>query len=79
MASLYVLKDFSGLGVGTKLLRESEKMAERVGDKLWLSVNVENSRGVEFYDRRGYHKIGETYFHLDDGRYRNYVLVRISA
>jgi len=75
LVNLYVLEHFSGRGIGTKLLRESEK----IDGKLWLAVNVKNDRAIAFYEQRGYQKVGETDFHLDDEKHKNYVLVQTPA
>jgi ribosomal protein S18 acetylase RimI-like enzyme len=74
--SLYIQEHFTGLGVGTKLLYESEKIAERHGEKLWLTVNAENKRGIAFYRQREYQEVGVDYFDLDSERHKNYVFIQ---
>jgi ribosomal protein S18 acetylase RimI-like enzyme len=76
LASLYVLSGVQRQGIGTELLSEGERIAEKNGESLWLSVDAENNRALQFYARRKYMSIGECYFELGDAKYKNYVMVR---
>ena len=76
LASLYVLSGVQRQGIGTELLSEGERVAERHGESLWLSVEAENDRALQFYARRRYVKIGECDFELGEAKYKNYVMVR---
>jgi diamine N-acetyltransferase len=79
LVNLYVLETFTGGGVGTQLLRESEGFAGARGEQLWFSVNAENIRAIRFYSRRGYRDVGEKHFDLGSERYKNRVFVQGSA
>ena len=79
LVSLYVQEHFAGLGIGTSLLRQSESIAERRDDAVWLTVNAQNARAIAFYRQRGYQEIGEDYFELENERHVNYVFVQPSA
>lgn len=45
-----------GSGVATLLLDEARRLSTK---PLWLDVNVENSRAVNFYQRQGFTSIGQ--------------------
>ena len=77
LATLYVQEPFVGQAVGASLLKEGESWAQVVGDTFcWLTVNSMNHRAIAFYMRRGYEKIGVTYFRLGNELHENFVLSR---
>jgi len=76
LQTLYVQEHFVGRGVGKSLLQAVEAEArEQSNVPLWLMVNVENSRAIAFYGRRGYSKVGTAYFVVGEGRHENHVLI----
>ncbi len=80
LQTLYVHEHFIGQGIGKLLLKASEaKAREQTATPLWLSVNARNARAIAFYYRRGYSKVGTTYFVLGKGRHENHVLVGADA
>ena len=79
LVKLYVLDTFGGRGIGTRLLRASESFAEARTERLWFSVNASNDRALQFYGRRGYRDVGESYFVLGPERYENRVFVQQTA
>ena len=75
LQTLYVQEHFLRQGVGSLLLAAAEALARRrANSRLWLTVNVHNSRAITFYDRKGYTKVGTAYFVLGTERYENHVL-----
>ncbi|MEW6333711.1 MAG: GNAT family N-acetyltransferase, partial [Thermodesulfobacteriota bacterium] len=59
LASLYVLPDFQGRGIGGSLLRAVEDKALAYGlGELWVGVMVQNSAAGGWYERRGFRFVG---------------------
>jgi diamine N-acetyltransferase len=80
LATLYVQEPFLGKGVGALLLKQVELWAmERMCAPIWLKTNSQNSRGIAFYGKHGYTKIGITFFELGNDKYENVVLVGPAA
>ena len=75
LQTLYVQEHFLGQAVGSLLLEAAEALARhRANSRLWLTVNVTNSRAIAFYARKGYAKVGTAYFVLGTERHENHVL-----
>lgn len=78
--ALYVLNlavspDVQGLGLGSALLIEAEKLARRSGlDKVRLYTNEAMVENLTYYPRRGYQ---ETYRDIEDGFRRVYFTKRL--
>lgn len=76
LQTLYVQAHFIGTGLGKRLLQDAEAVAKKqAGTALWLTVNAQNQRAIDFYDRLGYRKIGTTYFILGAQRHENHLLL----
>lgn len=58
-----VLKEFRGLGLGAKILQESERLIQDAGGK--IAIIGGQTRVAEFYRKMGYEDTGEEY--LDEG------------
>ena len=59
--ALYVVGQYQGRGIGTRLMERALKLPRvRSAPKLYLDVWNENRKALEFYDRYGFHVIGET-------------------
>ncbi len=55
VSSLYVLPNYQGWGVGTRLLTEAEHVARRYNaHSLWLGVMAGNVKSVGWYERIGF-------------------------
>jgi [ribosomal protein S18]-alanine N-acetyltransferase len=59
IATIEVLPEYRGLGIGAELLRriEGSANAERAIE-IWLHVDSENGSAIHLYERSGYHKSG---------------------
>lgn len=79
LVTLYVQEPFTRKAVGSRLLEQSESCAKQEGSSLWLTVNSRNTRAIAFYAKRGYFKVGSTFFELEDEKHENLVLVRQDA
>jgi N-acetylglutamate synthase-like GNAT family acetyltransferase len=73
ISKLYVRRDRRGGGVGAGLLAHIEQECEkRQLGKLWLTVNRFNDGPIQWYLRRGFHKVDEVKkaigggFYMDD-------------
>lgn len=65
LSGLYVKPDFSGQGIGEKLLQKAEKDARKNGlDHLWCKSTV---TAKDFYQKHGYKIIEETTHELEEG------------
>jgi diamine N-acetyltransferase len=77
LAVLYVLERFKRRGLGRRLLREVEQLLLEQGyGALWTSVYYWNTNAIEFYHRKGFHKVGITYFEMDGNRYENWIMLK---
>jgi ribosomal protein S18 acetylase RimI-like enzyme len=56
---LVVAQEFTGAGVGDQLMDAAEAALLGEGDDVLLLVNAGNARARRFYERRGYHQVGE--------------------
>lgn len=75
IAKLYVQPRHQGSGAGGRLLAAGLQWCASTGHRdVWLAVNAENARATDFYLRKGFAKVGETRFQIDDQSYPNHVL-----
>ncbi|QOF72726.1 GNAT family N-acetyltransferase [Aminobacter sp. SR38] len=75
IAKLYVQPRHQGSGAGGRLLDAGLRHCVSTGrPNVWLAVNAENQRAMEFYLRKGFAKAGETRFQIDRQSYPNHVL-----
>jgi ribosomal protein S18 acetylase RimI-like enzyme len=73
--TLYVQPRHQSSGRGSALLqRAADHCRSMGGERVWLKVNTENGRAVEFYLRHGFKKIGSTHFRIADSAYENFVM-----
>lgn len=80
LQTLYVQAPFIGTGLGKRLLKDAEAVAQQQGHTaLWLTVNAQNHRAIAFYDHLGYRKIGTAYFVLGAQRHENHVMLGPTA
>jgi len=74
---LYVLERFVGRGVGQQLLDSALIELKTMGfGHVWLTVYHENERANCFYNKNGFHQIGEAFFEMDGNQYKNWILKR---
>lgn len=72
---LYVQPAMQGKGIGGRLLRAAEQLAQEAGERsVWLTVWTGNHRAQQFYARQGYADIGETKYAIEGVEYSNRVL-----
>jgi len=65
MERIYVLKIFQDKKIGKSLMDESLKIAEQGNyDVMWLGVNQENFKAIDFYKRYGFEVFGTKQFIL---------------
>jgi GNAT superfamily N-acetyltransferase len=77
LARLYVLERFAGRGVGTRLLRESERWAVSTdASMIWLTAWVGNGRALAFYAAQGYADTGTTFYDFQGELYENRLFVK---
>ena len=74
---LYVQEPFTGVKVGTALLRGAEALGASAGASvLWLTPWVHNHRARAFYASQGYADHGLTYFEFESESHENRVLAK---
>ena len=74
---LYVQERFTGLGIGTRLLREAENLARGADAAvMWLTPWSYNHRALAFYACRGYQDFGLTYFTFEGESHENRVCAK---
>ena len=55
LASLYVLPEYQGRGIGMELLLNAERLASDYGvETIWLGVMEQNTRTLNWYQRIGF-------------------------
>jgi ribosomal protein S18 acetylase RimI-like enzyme len=75
IATLYVQPRHQSSGRGLALLLRALDHCRIIGGKsVWLKVNVENHRAIDFYIQHGFNKIGSTHFVIGDSAYENFVM-----
>ena len=72
---IYVLERLWGKGVGEALLRQCETFARELGkESIWLGVWQQNERGLRFYAKHSFIKVGTLTFPYGDSAGINDVL-----
>ena len=75
ITTLYVQPRHQSSGRGVALLQRALDHCRSVGgERVWLKVNAENHRAIDFYLRHGFKKIGSTHFKIADSAYENFVM-----
>jgi ribosomal protein S18 acetylase RimI-like enzyme len=65
LCRLYLTTEFIGKGVGQKLMDECFSIALQRGcDVMWLGVWEFNFRAQRFYEKQGFHRVGQHIFQL---------------
>ena len=63
LSSLYVLPEYQGQGIGSRLLRVSEQFALALGlREVWLGVMLQNVAAVDWYRKLGFRFVREEPF-----------------
>ena len=66
LEKIYLLKAFSGKGIGSKAFMFLCDYARNKGEKLvWLNVLKSNQRAIKFYEQFGFRKIDQIEFSTD--------------
>lgn len=77
---LYIQENFTGNGVGSKLLKYALSFCNSSGhEQLWLTVFHENIRALKFYEKHAFKEIGLTYFELENEKHKNHILCKSTA
>ena len=67
MSRLYLLEEFYGLGLGQELFRFNLELAKQNNKAgIWLAVWVENQKGISFYKKMGFKKVGDFNFKISE-------------
>ena len=75
---LYVQENFTGKGVGYRLLEEAEKYAYFHGASLlWATVWIGNDRALKFYPRQGYEHLGSPSYTFQNETHENHLFGKI--
>ena len=74
---IYVAEGAQGGGLGARLMAEALAWLERDGPRrLWIGVFSGNLGARRLYERQGFEKVGEYYFHVGQARDREFILRR---
>ncbi|HEY5289662.1 MAG TPA: GNAT family N-acetyltransferase [Caulobacteraceae bacterium] len=74
---IYVDADLQGDGVGQALIEAALDWLERRGSpRLWIGVWSENHGAQRFYERKGFHKVGEYEFRVGGSIDREFIMSR---
>lgn len=74
---LYVLPEHHGSGVAAALLAEAIREAiAGANDALWLSVSIENHRGIAFYRKNGFTVVGDQQFTVGSDIHHDLLMCR---
>jgi ribosomal protein S18 acetylase RimI-like enzyme len=75
--TLYVQPRHHGRKLGSGLLNEALRLCRaRDISEVWLTVNSENHRAIDFYKARSFSLSGQTHFRIADEVYLNEVMKR---
>jgi ribosomal protein S18 acetylase RimI-like enzyme len=77
IGKLYIQEYFTNKGIGSKLLNNLiEYCRKKRYSKIWLTVNHQNQRAIEFYKNHAFKKNGVTHFKLEEELHENLVLCK---
>lgn len=77
ISRLYVLQNWIGKGIGSKLMRACINDARvRGGDVVWLGVWEKNARAIAFYQKWGFEIAGTHEFILGKDIQQDYLMLR---
>ena len=75
LQKLYVLPEYHGTGAGTALLNEVKRLAyDKQADYLWLDTPITNEKGIGFYERNGFGRMGRYFFTIGTQRFEYHVM-----
>jgi ribosomal protein S18 acetylase RimI-like enzyme len=75
LQKLYVLEHFTKRGIGSLLLESAKKRCRELAlPTMWLTVQPQNARAVDFYKKKNFYHVGTTDFVLENELHENYVL-----
>ncbi|WP_405562153.1 GNAT family N-acetyltransferase [Polaribacter sp. Asnod6-C07] len=67
MSRLYFLKEFYGLGLGKILFDFNIQLSKQHNQSgIWLAVWIENQKGIKFYKKMGFRKVGSLDFKISE-------------
>jgi ribosomal protein S18 acetylase RimI-like enzyme len=62
---IYVLNNFKGIGIGTKLIYKAKEIALKHNlNFIWLGVWEKNTEAIVFYKKHGFNEFGNHVFML---------------
>jgi ribosomal protein S18 acetylase RimI-like enzyme len=74
---IYVRKDWQGLKAGKVLMDKCLEIAANESFSwLWLGVNIDNIKAIDFYKRYGFEIFGEKSFQLGEANDSDYLMKR---
>jgi ribosomal protein S18 acetylase RimI-like enzyme len=78
--TLYIQEHYSGQGIGSALLKQVQLDAKKRSgnNQVWLTVNADNQRAINFYRKFSFAHAGETFFELEGTKHRNLVLITLN-
>jgi GNAT superfamily N-acetyltransferase len=66
LEQLYVCSQARGSGIAAALIRDAEfELARRGVKKAWLACAIGNERAARFYEKWGWHRVGNMINHLE--------------
>jgi diamine N-acetyltransferase len=78
IARIYVLKPWIRKGVGNMLMQTCINYAKNKNSEVvWLGVWEKNGRAIEFYQKWGFEKFGETDFYLGNDIQRDWIMKKL--
>ncbi|WP_298237337.1 GNAT family N-acetyltransferase [uncultured Algibacter sp.] len=74
---LYILNDFIGLKIGSKLQDiVLQKAMDLKYKDIWLTAYYKNKRGINFYKKNGFKDIGTINYFVGDSNYPNQIFAK---
>lgn len=71
---LYILNDFIALKIGSQLQEIIlKKITDLKFDTIWLTAYYKNTKGIKFYKKYGFKKVGNIDFYVGKTKYENLV------
>lgn len=72
---LYIDPEQQGSGLAAQLLRYTEEKGRNLGKAgLWLGVWEDNARGIRFYEKMGFERVGEHSFWVGQSKRRDWIM-----
>ncbi|KAI8890845.1 acyl-CoA N-acyltransferase [Backusella circina FSU 941] len=74
---MYVDKDCSGKGFGSKLMEHAVQKSKKLGKKtMWVGVWELNPKAIQFYEKHGFRTVGSHIFKVGEQEDTDFIMIK---